>query len=130
MTSAGATFTPGTGEQMAPRATKKAVKKKLKPEVKDVEPKLAAGNAKVYMKDKWGWKDAPSIPNRPSKGGFIYKQLFEELKEDYTETNLDIILYDIASHIQTSSALDTGFKEWALKEMDILQDYMNKENWI
>jgi hypothetical protein len=46
---------------------------------KDVEPKLAAGKAKVYMKDKWDWKEAPSIPNRPSKGGFIYKQLFQEL---------------------------------------------------
>ena len=72
----GATFTPGTGEQMA---TNKAFKKKTKKEVKDVEPKLAAGKAKIYMKDKWGWKDAPSVPNRPSKGGFIYKQLFEEL---------------------------------------------------
>ena len=50
---------------------------------KDVEPKLAAGKAKVYMKDKWGWKDAPSIPNRPSKGGFIYKQLYEgEINEN------------------------------------------------
>ena len=78
----GATFTPGTGEQMA---TNKAFKKKTKKEVKDVEPKLAAGKAKIYMKDKWGWKDAPSIPNRPSKGGFIYKQLFEELNESYSK---------------------------------------------
>ena len=74
----GATFTPGTGEQMA---TNKAFKKKAKKEVKDVEPKLAEGKAKIYMKDKWGWKEAPSIPNRPSKGGFIYKQLFEELSQ-------------------------------------------------
>lgn len=75
----GATFNPGTaGEQMA---TNKAFKKKEKKEVKDVEPKYAAGKAKIYMKDKWGWKMAPSIPNRPSKGGFIYKQLFEELSE-------------------------------------------------
>jgi hypothetical protein len=78
----GATFTPGTGEQMA---TNKAFKKKEKKEVKDVEPKYAAGKAKVYMKDKWGWKDAPSIPNRPSKGGFIYKQLFEELSQFVNE---------------------------------------------
>lgn len=76
VTGTGASFTPGTGEQMA---TNKAFKKKPKKEEKDVEPKLAAGKAKVYMKNKWGWKDAPSIPNRPSKGGFIYKQLFEEL---------------------------------------------------
>lgn len=78
----GATFTPGTGEQYA---TPKAFKKKAKTEEKDVEPKLAAGKAKVYMKNKWGWKDAPSIPNRPSKGGFIYKQLFEELSNSVKE---------------------------------------------
>ncbi len=90
VTGTGATFTPGPGEQTAPRATKKVVKKKLKPEVKDVEPKLAAGKAKVYMKDKWGWKDAPSIPNRPSKGGFIYKQLFEgQLEERSINENLE-----------------------------------------
>jgi leucyl aminopeptidase len=87
MTSAGpgsATFTAGVGEQPAPRATKKVVKKKIKKEEKDVEPKLAAGKADVYMKNKWGWKEAPSIPNRPSKGGFIYKQLYEELNENYS----------------------------------------------
>ncbi len=78
VTGTGASFTPGTGEQMA---TNKAFKKKQKKEVKDVEPKYAAGKAKVYAKEKWGWKDAPSIPNRPSKGGFIYKQLFEELSD-------------------------------------------------
>ena len=82
MTGTGATFTPGTGEQMA---TNKAFKKKTKKEVKDVEPKYAAGVAKNYVKDKWGWKDAPSIPNRPSKGGYIYKQLFEELNESYSK---------------------------------------------
>ena len=80
-----ATFTAGTGEQTAPRATKKVVRKKIKEEEKDVEPKLAAGEAENYVKDKWGWKDAPSIPNRPSKGGFIYKQLYEELNENYSQ---------------------------------------------
>ena len=87
----GATFTPGTGEQMA---TNKAFKKKAKKEVKDVEPKLAAGKAKIYMKDKWGWKDAPSVPNRPSKGGFIYKQLFEELSDFVNEQRGQLELYD------------------------------------
>ena len=90
VTGTGATFTPGTGEQTAPRATKKVVKKKLTPEEKDVEPKLAAGKAKVYMKNKWGWEDAPSIPNRPSKGGFMYKQLFEDtLEERFVNENLE-----------------------------------------
>ena len=129
--SGGATFTPGTGEQMA---TNKAFKKKTKKEVKDVEPKLAAGKAKVYMKNKWGWKDAPSIPNRPSKGGFIYKQLFEELSkaintEAYNETNLNVILNDIQSHIETSSVLDTGFKEWALTEFEGLKTAIDNEEW-
>jgi hypothetical protein len=90
VTGTGATFTPGTGEQTAPRATKKVVRKKLTPEEKDVEPKLAAGKAKVYMKDKWDWQDAPSVPNRPSKGGFIYKQLFEDtLEERFVNENLE-----------------------------------------
>jgi predicted DNA-binding antitoxin AbrB/MazE fold protein len=58
-------------------------------EEKDVEPKLAAGNTKNIMK---GWEDAPSIPNRPSKGGFIYKQLFEYLKENKEEFKKDDIV--------------------------------------
>lgn len=48
-------------------------------EEKDVEPKYAAGKANNYAAKKWGWKEAPSVPNRPSKGGFIYKQLFENI---------------------------------------------------
>lgn len=73
----GATFTPGTGEQYS---TTKAFKKKN--ETKDKEPKLAAGKATIYPVKKWGWKSAPSIPNRPSKGGFQYKQLFEKEVEE------------------------------------------------
>ena len=80
VTGTGAAMTPGTGEQYA---TTKAFKK-VKKEQKDVEPKLAAGKAKVYPKEKWGWEEAPSIPNRPSKGGFIYKQLYENLNENYS----------------------------------------------
>jgi hypothetical protein len=64
VTGTGASFTPGTGEQTAPKATKKVVRKKVKKENKAIPS---------------DWKDAPSVPNRPSKGGFIYKQLFEEL---------------------------------------------------
>lgn len=81
-TSAGpgsSTFISGTGEQTAPKATKKVVRKKIKEDQKDVEPKLAAGEAENYVKDHWGWKEAPSVPNRPSKGGFQYKQLFENM---------------------------------------------------
>jgi hypothetical protein len=91
VTSTGAGMTPSTVNNPVTQdwyTTKN--KKKAKKEVKDVEPKLAAGKAKVYMKDKWGWKDAPSIPNRPSKGGFIYKQLFEELSDFVKENRLNI----------------------------------------
>jgi hypothetical protein len=86
MTSAGAGMTPPTVNNPVTQdwyTTKN--KKRPKKEEKDVEPKLAAGKAKVYMKDKWGWEDAPSIPNRPSEGGFIYKQLFEELSNFVNE---------------------------------------------
>ena len=115
MTGTGATFTPGTGEQTAPRATKKVVRKKLTPEEKDVEPKLAAGKAKVYMKDKWGWEDAPSVPNRPSKGGFIYKQLFEELsdfvKENQIKEEVKYTIKDILNYNHLMSAVDLAAQQ-------------------
>lgn len=70
-------------------------------EEKDVEPKLAAGKSKNIMK---GWKDSPSIPNRPSKGGFIYKQLYEYLKENKEEFKpKDIVKYN--------------GKDWKVKEV-------------
>lgn len=75
VTGTGATFTPGTGEQTAPRATKKVFRKKVKKENKAIPS---------------DWKDAPSVPNRPSKGGFIYKQLFEELNDFVKENRLNI----------------------------------------
>ena len=39
--------------------------------------KKAQGTAHNYLKSKMGWKDAPSIPNRPSKM-IDYQQLFED----------------------------------------------------
>jgi hypothetical protein len=75
MTGTGATFTPGTGEQTAPRATKKVVRKKVKKESKAIPS---------------DWTDAESIPNRPTKGGFIYKQLFEELSKFVKENKVHI----------------------------------------
>ena len=74
-------MTPGgTGEQYA---TSKAFKKKN--EEKDVETKLAAGPADNYAVKHWGWKEAPSIPNRSSKM-FDYKELWaeEKLNENYS----------------------------------------------
>lgn len=81
---------PLTGEQSFPRATKKnkskkVVRKKLNAEVVDVETKLAAGEADNYAVKHWGWKEAPSIPNRPSEM-FDYKELWpeEKLNENYS----------------------------------------------
>jgi len=113
-TGTGASFSSGTGEQYAPgldvpkkkyaapyakkskkeskdysqryQGTQTTVQEKKTKDQKDVEPKLAAGKAKNYVKDKWGWKEAPSIPNRPTKGGFIYKDLWEGkmINENYS----------------------------------------------
>jgi methyl-accepting chemotaxis protein len=91
VTSTGAGMTPSTVNNPATQdwyTTKN--KKKVKKEEKDVEPKLAAGKANIYMKKKWGWKEAPSIPNRPSKGGFMYSQIFEELSKFVKENKLNI----------------------------------------
>jgi hypothetical protein len=96
-----ATFKAGDGMQYA---TKKAFKKKN--EVKDVEPKLVAGKAEIYPQKKWGWKAAPSIPNRPSKGGFQYKQMFEDMEEgtlqpvDTSKDSLSPMEYQQAQHYE------------------------------
>jgi hypothetical protein len=79
VTGGGEAFLPGL--DVPEKVYKAGYTKKVK-EAKDVEPKLAAGKSKNNMP---GWEDAPSIPNRPSKGGFIYKQLFEALKEPLQE---------------------------------------------
>jgi hypothetical protein len=118
----GATFTPGTGEQYA---TTKAFKKK-KNEVKDVEPKLAAGKAEIYPQKKWGWKSAPSIPNRPSKGGFQYKQMFEDMEEGVLQpVNLDKdslspMEYQQAQKYETFDANDWTFD-------DVSKRYIKKQ---
>jgi len=83
-------------------------------ESKDKEPKLAAGKAKVYMKKKWGWKDAPSIPNRPSKGGFIYKQLFErDLTKGVDANGKEIKIGDEVKvlDLKDGRGIVTGFEE-------------------
>lgn len=57
------------------------------------------------MKDKWGWKEAPSIPNRPSKGGFIYKQLFEALNDavkEYRDTDENINPFEPGDRIKVT----------------------------
>jgi hypothetical protein len=68
-----------------PGSRKKKITKKVS-ETKDKEPKLAAGKATGYKTGIEDWSDAPSIPNRASKGGFIYKDLWNEsnLNENYS----------------------------------------------
>ena len=63
-TGTGATFQAGAGEQYASNKAYNPNKK-------------AKGTAHNYLKNKWGWKEAPSIPNRSSKM-IDYKQLFED----------------------------------------------------
>ena len=116
-----ANFTAGTGEQYA---TTKAFKKKN--EVKDKEPKLAAGKAEIYPQKKWGWKPAPSIPNRPSKGGFQYKQMFEEMEEgvlqpvDLDKDSLSPMEYQQARNYQEFNQDDWSFD-------DVSKRYIKKQ---
>ncbi len=116
-----ANFTAGTGEQYA---TTKAFKKKN--EVKDKEPKLAAGKAEVYAQKKWGWKPAPSIPNRPSKGGFQYKQMFEDIEEgvlqpvDLDKDSLSPMEYQQARNYQDFKEADWTFD-------DVSKRYIKKQ---
>ena len=116
-----ATFKAGDGMQYA---TKKAFKKKN--EVKDVEPKLVAGKAKVYPQTKWGWKSAPSVPNRPSKGGFQYKQMFEDMEEgvlqpvDLNKDSLSPMEYQQARSYQEFNEEDWNFD-------DVSKRYIKKQ---
>jgi hypothetical protein len=72
-TGTGASVTPGVGMGVA---TKYAFKKK----VDEDAPQLAAGKVKDnYAVSHFGFKDTPSIPNRPSKA-MDYKELWEDFK--------------------------------------------------
>jgi len=86
-TGAGST-TGGTWQGGGGMAYAKALDKQNN-EVKDKEPKLAAGKIKQnYAVDHFGFTPAPSIPNRKSTGGFQYKDLWgesESLQESYSQ---------------------------------------------
>lgn len=77
-TTAGATFTPGTGEQVATTKGFKPLRKKL---TKEDAPMLAAGKANISTSTKDGFTNAPSITNRSSKA-IDYKKMFEVSKDD------------------------------------------------
>lgn len=76
-TTAGATATPGVGEQVP---TTKAFKKK----VKEDAPMLAAGKANIKTYTKDGFTKNPHVSNRKSKA-IDYKQLYEEDLEEINE---------------------------------------------
>ena len=116
-----ATFKAGDGMQYA---TKKAFKKKN--EVKDVEPKLAAGKAEIYAQKKMGWKLAPSIPNRPSKGGFQYKQMFEDMEEGVLQpVNLDKDSLSPMEYQQAQKYENFNENDWSFD--DVSKRYIKKQ---
>jgi hypothetical protein len=116
-----ATFKAGDGMQYA---TKKAFKKKN--EVKDVEPKYAAGKANNYVAKKWGWKPAPSIPNRPSKGGFQYKQMFEDMEEGVLQpVNLDKDSLSPMEYQQAQKYESFNENDWTFD--DVSKRYIKKQ---
>jgi polyhydroxyalkanoate synthesis regulator phasin len=92
--SGGATFTPGTGAQYAtPRAFTKKGKKQ--------------NDATKYILKKFGYKLAPSIPNRKSKA-IDYKQVMEEgnmYKYKLTEAENDVEVFQ-QQRIQDFSELE------------------------
>jgi hypothetical protein len=78
---------PGSNnDSYLPGSKKKQPASKIS-KTKDKEHKLAAGKSKGYKTGIEDWSDAPSIPNRASKGGFIYKDLWKEanLNESYSK---------------------------------------------
>jgi hypothetical protein len=81
----GATFTGGSGEQYAQALNQPKKKPKTETKIK----KSAAGKIKKnYAVDKFGFTPAPSIPNRPSTGGFQYEYVWgdsESLQESYSK---------------------------------------------
>jgi hypothetical protein len=114
----GATFTPGSGMQYAQALDKP------KTEVKDKEPKLAAGKIKNnYAVDKFGFTPAPSIPNRPSTGGLEYKDLWaesESLKENYSKFKKAAVERNSAGQLNAG----VGIVRKKLAEVNKMMEYL------
>lgn len=120
-TGTGAGMTPGPNP---PIATAKAFKKPKK-EIKDVEPKLAAGKVKDnYAVSHFGFTPAPSIPNRKSKA-MDYKELWEkevDINENYAHFRNE------TSKRNPSEQLHRAVKEIKrkLQEVDKLVEYTGR----
>jgi len=93
-------------------------------EEKDKEPKLAAGKIKKdYAVTHFGFTPAPSIPNRPSKGGFEYKSLWEGvLAENYNSFRKNTSTRTKAQ--QYHEGVKIVRKE--LSRINTLMEYLNK----
>ena len=93
-------------------------------EEKDREPKLAGGKLKkVYAVTHFGYTLAPSIPNRPSKGGFEYKSLWEGvLEENYNSFRKNTSTRTKAQ--QYHEGVKIVRKE--LARINTLMEYLNK----
>jgi hypothetical protein len=93
-------------------------------ESKDKESKLAAGKLKKnYAVDKFGFKPAPSIPNRPSTGGFQYKDLWAEshtLDENYSRFRKAVRERDNTGQYHTG----VGIVRKKLAEVDKMMEYL------
>jgi hypothetical protein len=116
----------GGGEAYNPGLDNPA-KKYKGPEMKgekDKEPKLAAGKIKEdYAVTHFGFTPAPSIPNRPSKGGFEYKSLWEGvLAENYNSFRKNTSTRTKAQ--QYHEGVKIVRKE--LSRINTLMEYLNK----
>lgn len=93
-------------------------------ETKDKEPKLAAGKLKKnYAVDKFGFTPAPSIPNRPSTGGFQYKDLWgesQDLQESYSRFKKAARERDGAGQFNTG----IGIVRKKLAEVNRMMEYL------
>lgn len=93
-------------------------------ETKDKETKLASGKLKKnYAVDKFGFKPAPSIPNRPSTGGFQYKDLWAEskdLQESYSQFKKTSRERDAAGQYHTG----IGIVRKKLSEVSKMMEYL------
>jgi hypothetical protein len=118
----------GTGAAGAYLPALNVPAKKYKgPEMKeeqDKEPKLAAGKLrKIYAVTHFGFTPAPSIPNRPSKGGFEYKSLWEGvLAENYNSFRKNTSTRTKAQ--QYHEGVKIVRKE--LSRINTLMEYLNK----
>jgi len=113
--SGGATFTPGTGAQYA---TPKAFRKKGQKQ----------NSATKYILKKFGYKLAPSIPNRPSKA-IDYKQVMERdnmYKYKLTEAENDVEVFQqqrIKDFDELESRLDVLKKKLRQGKLSTIKYY-------